>query len=83
MLQILISKWKDRYLLVREMPVLHRATFCIKLYFCASFTVICGTKYCGRLFHFLHRDNPVEDPGENLTGALHSNSGRLGCGGRG
>ena len=27
--------------------------------------------------------NPVADPGENLTGALHSNFGRGGCGGRG
>ena len=25
----------------------------------------------------------VADPGENLTGALHSNFGRGGCGGRG
>ena len=25
----------------------------------------------------------VADPGENLTGALHSNFGRVGCGGRG
>ena len=26
---------------------------------------------------------PVADPGENLTGALHSNFGHCGCGGRG
>ena len=31
------------------------------------------------------RHNPptVVDPGENLTGALHSHFGRGGCGGRG
>ena len=28
-------------------------------------------------------DFPVADPGENLTGALHSNFGRGGCGGLG
>ena len=29
------------------------------------------------------RQNPVADPSENLTGALHSRFGRGGCGGRG
>ena len=33
----------------------------------------------GKLFH----EDSVADPGVNLTGALHSNFGHCGCGGRG
>ena len=36
------------------------------------------------IFAFLPSStSPVADPGENLRGALHSNFGRDGCGGRG
>ena len=32
---------------------------------------------------FVCKGTPVADPGENLTGALHSKFGHGGCGGRG
>ena len=35
------------------------------------------------IVHLFPNSYPVADPGENLTGALHSNFGLGGCGGRG